>query len=113
MAILVDGTVPTSVSNPLIRTDADDFKTDVLNFTEVKVDRITFFNKVLTMQTIILSVKRKFGEARKLRRYVLKQNESAEYLNSGEFLPLRAGDVIEAVTTTADAVDFVIHGTLS
>jgi flagellar motor switch protein FliM len=41
------------------------------------------------------------------------QDESAEYLQGGEILSLQPGDVLEAETTTADAVDFVVYGTLS
>jgi hypothetical protein len=109
MAILIDGTVP--VAREAVYTVSEpDFKTDVFNFDRVNVTKITLFNNILTQQTVILYVQKQFGELRKLRQYVLKLNESAEYLEGGEFLPLRAGDELHAETTTTDAVDFVVYG---
>lgn len=109
MTILIEGTIPTT-RDPIFRTTGDEFKTDVLDYTKIDIDRITMFNTILTQQTVILYIKRRFGEFRKLRQFVLKLDESAEYLVAGEFLPLEAGDDIEAETTTADAVDVVVHG---
>jgi len=113
MAILKDGTIP-ATRQDIFRSGAegDDFRPSVFNFNKITITKITIFNKILTMQTIILSVRKKFGEFRKLQRYVLKQNENAEYLEHGEFLPLDVGDVLLAETTTEDAVDFVVYGQL-
>lgn len=116
MAILADGTIPTArevifTVGPTTSGELT-FDTDIINFSKVFVNRITIFNNVLTQQTVILYVKKKFGEFRKLRQYVLKLNESAEYLGGGEFLALQPGDILEGETTTADAVDFVVYGTL-
>jgi len=112
MAILAEGTIPATEEAVYIVT-GEDFRTDVLDFERVTINKITMFNNIQTQQTIILAVKKKDGEARKLHQYVLKINEAAEYLDGGEILPLEVGDEIDAQTTTADAVDFVIYGILS
>lgn len=116
MPILADGTIPTAREVVFTVGPTDDldltFDTDIVNFEKVIINKITLFNKIQTIQTIILYVRRKFGAFRKLRQYVLMQNESAEYLQGGEILSLQPGDVLEAETTTADAVDFVVYGTL-
>ena len=118
MAILADGRIKTAATQEVIfavgPTDDLDltFDTDVIDFDRVTINKVTIFNNIQTIQTVILYVRRKFGEFRKLRQYVLMQNESAEYLEGGAVLSLRPGDVLEAETTTADAVDFVVYGTL-
>lgn len=112
MTILAEGTIPAARA-VIFATGASDFRTGVLNFGKVKITKITMFNNISTEQTIILSMKKKFGALRKLRQYILKINESAEYLEPGESLPLNAGDDIQAETTTADAVDFTVYGELS
>ena len=118
MPILADGRIQTAATQEVIfavgPTDDLDltFDTDVINFDKVTINKITLFNNIQTIQTVVLFVRRKFGAFRKLRQYVLMQNESAEYLQGGEILSLRPGDVLEAETTTADAVDFVIYGIL-
>ncbi len=99
------------VDDPLATTASVGFLTEDLN-PNIDINKITLFNNIQTIQTVILYVRRKFGAFRKLRQYVLMQNQSAEYLIAGEHLFLEAGDVLEAETTTADAVDFVVYGTL-
>jgi len=111
MAILADGTIPATEAAVYIVTGTD-FRTDIVDFTRVDINKITMFNNIQTQQTIILSVRKKDGELRKLQQYVLKKDESAEYLDGGEILPLEVGDEIDAITTTADAVDFVVYGKL-
>lgn len=108
MAILAEGTIPV-VQAVIFRTGVDP-NTDVINFERLNITKITMFNNIQTQQTIILSVRKKFGVFRKLRQYQLKINESAEYLQAGEVLPLRPGDDLQAETTTAGAVDFVVYG---
>ena len=108
MTILAEGTIPATRA-AIFKTGVD-FRTDVLNFDKIDVVKITMFNNILAEQTVILSIKKKFGVFRKLRQYKLKQNENGEYLEPGESLPLRAGDVLEAETTNNDAVDFVVYG---
>ena len=111
MAILADGIIPiTRTVIFRVGSAGTDFRSDVVNFTEVNINKITFFNNIQEQQTIILYCTKKFGEFRKLRQFKLKIDESAEYLLSGEFIPLRPGDSIEAETTTDDAVDFIIFG---
>lgn len=114
MTILIDGLVPTTRTVIYrVGTTGSDFRTDVINFDEIKVTKITLFNNIQTQQTIILYVKKRFGEFRKVRQIQLKINESADYLEDGEFLPLHPGDELEAETTTADAVDFVVYGDIA
>ncbi len=118
MPILADGTIETAGSKEVIfavgpTNDLNlTFDTDVINFEKVIINKITIFNNIQTIQTVVLFVRRKFGEFRTLRQYVLMQNDNAEYLQGGEILSLQPGDVLEAETTTADAVDFVVYGTL-
>lgn len=109
MAILIDGRIPQARATVFIVNEPD-FKTDVFNFEKVNVTKITLFNTGSNPQTVILYVRKKFGEFRKLRQYMLLGSESAEYLAGGEFLPLRAGDILEAEATDADVVDFVVYG---
>jgi len=114
MTILAEGTIPATRAVILeTGTSASNFRTDVIRFNKADITKITMFNNISTEQTVILSVKKKFGALRKLRQYILKINESAEYLEPGESLSLNAGDVLEAETTTADAVDFTVYGELS
>ncbi len=114
MAILADGTIPsTRAAVFTVGDEGPDFHTDVIHFTKVNITKITLFNNISTVQTVILYVKKKFGELRKLRQYILKQNESAEYLEPGESMSLQAGDILEAETTTDDAVDFTVIGEIS
>ena len=109
MAILIDGRIPATKETVFIVNEPD-FKTDVFNFEKVNVTKITLFNTSSNPQTVILYVRKKFGEFRKLRQYMLLGDENAEYLAGGEFLPLRAGDILEAEATDADVVDFVVYG---
>lgn len=114
MAILIDGTVPTT-RTVIYRagTSGSDFQTDIVNFDKINISKITLFNNIQTQQTIILYVRKQFGVFRKLRQIQLKINESAEYLEDGEILPLQPGDDLEAETTTDDAVDFVVYGDIA
>lgn len=114
MTVLVEGTIP-STRQIIFQTGdiGTDFRTDVLDFDRVNIDKITLFNNIQTQQTIILYCTKKFGTFRKLRQFKLKIDESAEYLLAGEFVPLDNGDSINAETTTDDAVDFTIFGRLS
>ena len=73
------------------------------------VKRISFFNLNAAQQTVIVYIK-PGATSRTWRRYVLQQNESVDLLDHGDALILEAGDLIEAVTTTGSAVDYVIMG---
>ena len=73
------------------------------------VKRISFFNDNAAAQTIIVYVK-PGATSRKWRRYVLEQNEAVDLLDHGDALILEAGDTIEAQTTTATAVDYLLMG---
>jgi len=84
--------------------------TDILNTQTASIEKITFFNENIVEQTAILFVKERFGLSRTIRQFRLLENEGGEYLEPGENLPLEIGDRLEAETTTADAVNFVIFG---
>lgn len=78
----------------------------------VRLEMVNFFNDNAATQILILYLKRKGGTSRKLRRYCLDQDQAGAYLSRGETLSLSSGDELEAETTTANAVDYVITGVL-
>ncbi len=108
MSILADGQVEITKA-----TIFEIGESSVLRITSAVVDKITLFNTDPLAQTAVLFVKKRFGVSRQIRQFILQQNEGGEYLEPGEKLTLDIGDVIEANTTTASAVDFVIFGSLS
>ena len=73
------------------------------------IKRISIYNDNVATQTIVFYVK-PGATSRKWCRYLLAQDESAELLIHGDALILEAGDMIEAETTTASAVDYFIVG---
>lgn len=75
------------------------------------IEFASFFNTNAASQTILLYVKRSGGTSRVIGRVVLAQNEHAWLVDQAiSSLRLSAGDIIEAQTTTAEAVDFLICG---
>lgn len=66
---------------------------------------VTFFNTNAATQTITLYYKASAGTSRSLRQFSLAQFQSAVF---DERLILNTGDVLEAVTTTASAVDYTV-----
>lgn len=80
--------------------------------TTAYIKTITIFNTNAATQTVIVQIKRSGGTTRKYRQFELAQNESADVLSPGTSLQLSTGDIIEAVTTTASAVDYTITGVL-
>ena len=70
----------------------------------------TFFNTNAAAQTLLIWLKRSGGTSRKHRTFTLAENESVDLLDSGATLELSTGDAIEASTTTAAAVDYVVMG---
>lgn len=76
--------------------------------TKAYIKFFSLYNGNAAAQTVVLYVKR--ATSRVLNRVVLLQNESARIIEIGEALNLEAGDVIEGMTTTAAAVDYVISG---
>lgn len=85
----------------------------VVDAEKVTVNKITLFNTNAIEQTAVIFVKKFGSTAVKLRQFILKQNEGGEYLEPGEVIGLENGDVLQAETTTADAVDFVVFGVRS
>lgn len=71
------------------------------------VRSITLFSNHASSQTVNLYVKRSGSTSRQLRRFTLTQYESG-YFDLP--LVLAAGDVIEADTTNATSVDYLITG---
>jgi hypothetical protein len=74
------------------------------------VKHIFLFNKNAATQTIDVYLNTSGSVARRWRRLVLTQNQSADMLKNGEALQLVSGNTIEAVTTTAAAVDYIVSG---
>lgn len=95
---LADGQLPTSQT--AIYTSPASTKTRVRKF--------TLFNNNAAAQTIDLWIN--INAARKFRRVVLLQNESADVLAGEEEIILDGADTIEALTTTASAVDYYLGG---
>ena len=108
MTILADGQV--STTKTVIFEVGD---SAVLDTENAVVEKITLFNTSAVEQTASLFIKKGFSVSRQLRQFILLENEGGEYLEPGETLPLEMGDEIEAQTTSAGAVDFVIFGTRS
>ncbi len=106
MTILANGQVATTKSTIFEANDPSSSGDG-----EVKIEKISFFNTNSTQQTAILFIKKRNSTSIKLRQFVLLENEGGEYLEPGESLPLDNGDIIEAQTTTASAVDFIVFGT--
>ncbi len=108
MTILADGQV--STTKAIIFEVGD---SAVLDTTKALIEKIVMFNENATVQTVDLFVKKRFGVSRQVRQFTLQQNAGGEYLEPGESLPIDIGDEIEAQTTTAAAVNFVVFGSLS
>lgn len=95
---IADGQLPT--------TKGTLFAIPALTWAYVK--NITVFNTNAATQTVLLYLNTT-GTSRRIARFVLAQNEWAEYTQPRE---LEAGDLIEGETTTASAVDYTIDGVL-
>lgn len=78
--------------------------------TRAYVKQITFYNTNAATQTLGVYIKRSGGTARKIRQFSMPQNYSLDFLDDGDTLELSTGDAVEAVTTTATAVDYVVMG---
>ncbi len=74
------------------------------NSTQSQRVNITFTNVGLAEETLVVTVVNSGGTARRLFRAVLQVDEQA--VMSG--VPLDGNDVIKAVTTTAESVDYVV-----
>ncbi|HSV90924.1 MAG TPA: hypothetical protein VLH80_07475 [Nitrospiraceae bacterium] len=74
------------------------------------VKQLYLFNNNAATQTIFLYLVPNGGTQTTWHRIVLAQNESAHVLEDAESVTLTPGDAIQAVTTTAAAVDFTFTG---
>lgn len=74
------------------------------------VKQLYLFNNNAATQTIFLYLVSSGGTQTTWHRIVLAQNESAHVLEDGESVTLTPGDSIQAITTTASAVDYTITG---
>lgn len=74
------------------------------------VKQVTFYNTNAAVQTLEVWIKRSGGTSRQRRRFTLAQDESVDLLDDGESIELSTGDAIEARTTTAAAVDYMVLG---
>ena len=108
MAILANGKVAASKSTIFVVDRAD-----VLNTTKANIEKVSLFNPNTGEQTITLFVKERFGTSRQLRQFKLLENESGEYIEPGDSLPMENGDELEASASTDGVVDHVVTGTRS
>ena len=79
--------------------------------TSATLTSLSLFNTSATQQTIFLYFRR-FGSTtnRKIRRFVLAQNQHAQAFSLDDSLVLSPGDELLLETTTASVVDFVLGG---
>ena len=108
MTILADGQLETTQSTIFEVEDPS-----IRGIGKVTIKKITFFNTNALEQTAILHIKKRNGISRVLRQFKLLLNEGGEYLEPGETLDLDNGDILQAITTTASAVNFVVFGSRS
>lgn len=78
--------------------------------TNYYIKQLYLFNNNAATQTILLYLVPNAGSQTSWHRIVLAQNESAHVLEDGESVTLTPGDAIQAVTTTASAVDYTSTG---
>lgn len=103
---LADGELPT-VQTPIFTASAD---------VGTYVKKFSLFNKNAATQTVLLYITRAAanggsGVPRVWKRYELDEFDSAEVIDESVVsIRLLPGDAIEAVTTTANAVDYDIDG---
>jgi len=98
-ASLGDGQVATSWANILAPSGA-----------KWIVRSLDMQNTNAATQTLELRITRSGSSARTWKRAELDQNEFVEFLVDGEVLVLSDGDVLQAQTTTATAVDWTATG---
>lgn len=72
--------------------------------------QVLLYNENAAAQTIQLWLFPSGGTAALFRQLVLSQNESAQLLEDGESITLSGGDTLQAMTTTAAAVDYTLTG---
>ena len=98
---LADGVLPT--------TQATIY--EVKNAKGVEIYQFFLFNNNAAGQTFSIYIKRKGGTARRVTSgAALAQFGEHRPLETAAPLHLAAGDSIEGITTTTDAMDFVITG---
>jgi len=105
VAILASGQVAASKGTIFVVDRAD-----ILNTTKANVERVTLYNTGSGEQTITLFVKERFGTSRQLRQFILKKDESGEYIEAGDGLPMENGDELEAIASTPSVVDYSVVG---
>jgi flavorubredoxin len=78
--------------------------------TKAYVKWLSIHNTNTTAEVVIVYVKRSGSTSRVIYRATLETNETAYAVDKDASLVLSTGDVIEATTTTALKVDYVISG---
>jgi len=74
------------------------------------IKSFSIYNTNAATQTVGVHIKRSGGTARQYRQFSLAEDESADVLSPGTSIQLSAGDVIQVITTTATALDYMITG---
>ena len=77
---------------------------------KMMVKSLDMVNTNAASQTVEMRITRSGSSARVWPRAVLEQNEAVKFLSDGEVLVLSDGDVLQAQTTTATAVDWTATG---
>jgi hypothetical protein len=78
--------------------------------TKAYIKSWTIYNTNAATQTVGCYVKRSGSTARQYRQFSLDQNESADVLSPGTSIQLSTGDVLQMITTTATALDYMVTG---
>jgi hypothetical protein len=77
--------------------------------TAAYVKFLSLYNTSASPQTVTLWINVS-GTARAWKQFVLQQDDFEDIMPAGLVLTLETGDTIEAVSTDASAVDYVISG---
>ena len=74
------------------------------------VKSLHVYNTNSTAETVKIYVKRFGSTARQIGIAVLAQDESKQFVSDGEAITLSSEDSIQAITTTASKVNYVLTG---
>ncbi len=102
---IADGQVKTSAS--VI------YSVPTVGVEHVVVTYLGMLNTNAAEQTIFIYLRRKGTTERKMRRFVLKQNQHGQWISRNEDPTLSPGDAVLMETTTAAAVDYIMCGTVA
>ncbi len=73
---------------------------------KIIVKKVYFYNTGSSSETVDIGITRSGSTRRQFRKVVLAADQSAEY----EHIVLSSGDTLDAQTTTATTVDYLVMG---